>query len=263
VAAASTARPWVKLGSFPGPDEPVPLRGPASPVPSPRPRPRPGDRGPRLTHRQVTRAHTCQRLEPQGSTHRGQATVRRAAVQRRADAGAGRARRASCLARTMSGSRASGGSGSSRQRAGRRRLLMRICFIGGPFCPVPGLEVRMGSGGSRPAISEGRAAKSSRPAPARAAPADRDRPAHARAAPARRPPGLPRCRWSLAWPERHQHPQLELLLQRAVRAGRREGWLTYDPRHDWLPDTDLAELHGQPADEPKRRGLPAGLGDDR
>ena len=71
------------------------------------------------------------------------AKVRRAAVQRRADAGAGRARRASCLARTMSGSRASGG-GSSHQLAGRRRLLIRICFIGGPFCPVPGLAARTG-----------------------------------------------------------------------------------------------------------------------
>jgi len=47
--------------------------------------------------------------------------VRRAAVQRRPDAGAGRALRASCLARTMSGSRASGGSGSGHQPARRRR----------------------------------------------------------------------------------------------------------------------------------------------
>jgi DNA-binding transcriptional LysR family regulator len=50
--------------------------------------------------------------------------------------------------------------------------------------------------------------------------------------------------WSLVWPERHQHPQLVLLLERAVHAGRAEGWLAYDPRHDWLPDTDLAELRG-------------------
>jgi hypothetical protein len=64
--------------------------------------------------------------------------------------------------------------------------------------------------------------------------------------------------WSLVWPERHQHPQLELLLKRAVHAGRSEGWLAYDPRHDWLPDTDLAELHGQPADEPKRPGFAHG-----
>src|SRR6266567_1821003 len=69
--------------------------------------------------------------------------------------------------------------------------------------------------------------------------------------------------WSLVWPERHHHPQLELLLERAVHAGRSEGWLAYDPRQDWLPDTDLAELRGPPADEPKRRGLPAGLDGDR
>src|SRR6266581_4322546 len=68
--------------------------------------------------------------------------------------------------------------------------------------------------------------------------------------------------WSLVWPERHHHPQLELLLERAVHAGRSEGWLAYDPRQDWLPDTDLAELHGQPADEPKRRGFAHGTWPD-
>jgi hypothetical protein len=52
--------------------------------------------------------------------------------------------------------------------------------------------------------------------------------------------------WSLVWPERHQRPQQELLLERAVHAGRSEGWLAYDPRQDWLPDTDLAEFHSQP-----------------
>jgi DNA-binding transcriptional LysR family regulator len=50
--------------------------------------------------------------------------------------------------------------------------------------------------------------------------------------------------WSLVWPERHQHPQLGLVLERAANAGRAEGWLAYDPRHDWLPDTDLADLRG-------------------
>jgi hypothetical protein len=76
----------------------------------------------------------------QGSTHRGrQGKGAPAAVQRRADPGA---RRACRLARTMSGSRASGGSGSSHQLAGRRRLLMGICFIGGPFCAAAGLEAR-------------------------------------------------------------------------------------------------------------------------
>jgi DNA-binding transcriptional LysR family regulator len=68
--------------------------------------------------------------------------------------------------------------------------------------------------------------------------------------------------WSLVWPERHQHPQLELLLERAAQAGRAEGWLAYDPRDDWLPDTDLAELHDQPADEPKPRGFAHGTRPD-
>ena len=44
----------------------------------------------------------------------------------------GSARRASCLARTTSGSRASGGRGSSHSRAGRCCLLIRTCFIGNP-----------------------------------------------------------------------------------------------------------------------------------
>jgi DNA-binding transcriptional LysR family regulator len=48
--------------------------------------------------------------------------------------------------------------------------------------------------------------------------------------------------WSLGWREGDQHPQLELLLDRAVQAGHTEGWLAYDPRHDWLPATDLADL---------------------
>jgi DNA-binding transcriptional LysR family regulator len=50
--------------------------------------------------------------------------------------------------------------------------------------------------------------------------------------------------WSLVWGEGNQHPQLGLLLERAVHAGRTEGWLAYDPQHDWLPDPDLAELRG-------------------
>jgi len=50
----------------------------------------------------------------------------------------GLARRARCLARTMSGSRASSGSGSGDQRAGRCRLLIRICLTADPFRSVPG-----------------------------------------------------------------------------------------------------------------------------
>jgi DNA-binding transcriptional LysR family regulator len=48
--------------------------------------------------------------------------------------------------------------------------------------------------------------------------------------------------WSLVWREDNQHPQLEQLLDRAVQAGRAEGWLAYTPGHDWLPATDLANL---------------------
>jgi DNA-binding transcriptional LysR family regulator len=50
--------------------------------------------------------------------------------------------------------------------------------------------------------------------------------------------------WSLVWREGNHHPQLGLLLDRAVQAGRTEGWLAYDAERDWLPDVDLAELRG-------------------
>jgi DNA-binding transcriptional LysR family regulator len=52
----------------------------------------------------------------------------------------------------------------------------------------------------------------------------------------------PCCLWSLVWREDDRHPVLGLLLQRAVDTGRTEGWLAYDPEHDWLPDIDLAGL---------------------
>jgi DNA-binding transcriptional LysR family regulator len=48
--------------------------------------------------------------------------------------------------------------------------------------------------------------------------------------------------WSLAWPEANPHPLLALLVDRAIEASRTEGWLAYDPEHDWLPDVDLADL---------------------
>ena len=67
---------------------------------------------------------------------------------------AGRERPTSCLARTMSRSRGSAGSGSGRQLAGRWRLLIRILFIrdslvrGGGRCPgrplcAPGADGRL------------------------------------------------------------------------------------------------------------------------
>jgi hypothetical protein len=50
------------------------------------------------------------------------------------------------------------------------------------------------------------------------------------------------CLWSLVWRDGDRHPQLELLLQRAVETGRTEGWLAYDADRHWLPDIDLAGL---------------------
>jgi DNA-binding transcriptional LysR family regulator len=52
----------------------------------------------------------------------------------------------------------------------------------------------------------------------------------------------PCCLWSLVWRQGDQHPLLEVLLDRALQTGQAEGWLAYDPQHDWLPDVDLAEL---------------------
>jgi DNA-binding transcriptional LysR family regulator len=49
--------------------------------------------------------------------------------------------------------------------------------------------------------------------------------------------------WSLVWHEANQHPMLSLLLDAIEQRGGAEGWLDYDPDHDWLPDLDLAELH--------------------
>jgi hypothetical protein len=56
----------------------------------------------------------------------------------------------------------------------------------------------------------------------------------------------PCCLWSLAWRYSDQHPLLDLLLERALQAGHTEGWLAYDPQHDWLPDVDLVELRRHP-----------------
>jgi DNA-binding transcriptional LysR family regulator len=52
----------------------------------------------------------------------------------------------------------------------------------------------------------------------------------------------PCCLWSLVWRQGDQHPLLDVLLDRALQVGQIEGWLAYDPQHDWLPDVDLAEL---------------------
>jgi DNA-binding transcriptional LysR family regulator len=52
----------------------------------------------------------------------------------------------------------------------------------------------------------------------------------------------PCCLWSLVWRQGDQHPLLEVLLDRTLQTGQTEGWLAYDPQHNWLPDVDLAEL---------------------
>jgi len=52
----------------------------------------------------------------------------------------------------------------------------------------------------------------------------------------------PCCLWSLVWRQDDQHPLLAILLDRTLQAGQTEGWLAYDPQHDWLPHVDLAEL---------------------
>jgi DNA-binding transcriptional LysR family regulator len=56
----------------------------------------------------------------------------------------------------------------------------------------------------------------------------------------------PCCLWSLVWRQGDQHPLLDLLLERALQVGHAEGWLAYDPQHDWLPEADLVELRRHP-----------------
>jgi DNA-binding transcriptional LysR family regulator len=48
--------------------------------------------------------------------------------------------------------------------------------------------------------------------------------------------------WSLAWREANPHPYMSQLLEHVEQLGRADGWLAYDPEHDWLPDVDLAQL---------------------
>jgi DNA-binding transcriptional LysR family regulator len=57
--------------------------------------------------------------------------------------------------------------------------------------------------------------------------------------------------WSLVWREANPHPLLALLAERVTEVGRGEGWLDFDPEHDWLPEADLACL---------RRGRPDMVG---
>jgi DNA-binding transcriptional LysR family regulator len=52
----------------------------------------------------------------------------------------------------------------------------------------------------------------------------------------------PRYPWSLVWRTTDRHPTLTLLLRLAAEVGAAEGWLGFDPEHDWLPDVDLAGL---------------------
>ena len=48
--------------------------------------------------------------------------------------------------------------------------------------------------------------------------------------------------WSLIWPQDNQHPLLAQLVELAAKAAHTEGWLAYDPHHDWLPSTDRTDL---------------------
>ncbi len=52
--------------------------------------------------------------------------------------------------------------------------------------------------------------------------------------------------WSLAWRQVTPHPLIRLLLERLIQGSRTNGWLAYDPEHDWLPDIDLAQLRRSP-----------------
>ncbi|HEY3140876.1 MAG TPA: LysR family transcriptional regulator [Acidimicrobiales bacterium] len=52
----------------------------------------------------------------------------------------------------------------------------------------------------------------------------------------------PRYPWSLVWRTADRHPTLSLLLELIADAGTSDGWLAFDPEHDWLPDVDLANL---------------------
>ncbi len=55
--------------------------------------------------------------------------------------------------------------------------------------------------------------------------------------------------WSLVWRSQDQHPMLGALLHRFAETGSKLRWLEYDPRRDWLPAHDHAELRvsGWPA----------------
>ncbi len=48
--------------------------------------------------------------------------------------------------------------------------------------------------------------------------------------------------WSLVWQKENQHPLLDLLVELCVKAAHTEGWMAYDPEHDWLPSIDRADL---------------------
>jgi hypothetical protein len=61
-----------------------------------------------------------------------------------------------------------------------------------------------------------------------------------------RPPDPPLARAlllvSVIWPGDNQHPLLAQLVELTAKAAHTEGWLTYDPHHDWLSSTDRTDL---------------------
>jgi hypothetical protein len=60
-----------------------------------------------------------------------------------------------------------------------------------------------------------------------------------------RPPDPPLARAlllvSVIWPGDNQHPLLAQLVELTAKAAHTEGWLTYDPHHDWLSSTDRTD----------------------
>lgn len=59
---------------------------------------------------------------------------------------------------------------------------------------------------------------------------------------------VPRFLWAVIWRHDDQNPSLARFLNALSEAGREAGWTAYDPRRDWLPDPDLADVRS-----PQRR----------
>ncbi|MEU4679090.1 LysR family transcriptional regulator [Micromonospora sp. NPDC023737] len=51
--------------------------------------------------------------------------------------------------------------------------------------------------------------------------------------------------WAMVWRRQDRNPAVALLRRQLVALGNAEGWLAFDPRHDWLPEPDLADLRAR------------------